>query len=516
MIARRTLLGAGAALAASPGFAMAGEDPVATGTTGRWRGRREGAVQAFLGIRYGADTSTTRFRPARAPAPVRETLAATAFAASCPQRNSLSGQAEDCLFLNVWTPLATPGARRPVMVYFHGGAYSNGTVIEPQLVGATLAERGDVVVVTVNHRLNALGYLYLARLDPRFPDSGNLGQLDLILALRWIRDNIAGFGGDPARVMVFGQSGGGAKIATLMGMPAASGLFHRAATMSGQQITASGPLNATARARALLAKLNATPGDLIDMPVRKLVEQGLAAEDPVLGGGVYMGPVLDMKWLTRHPFWPDANPLGNAIPMILGNTHDETRAFIDPNGPAVRTLDWANLAERMAPQLRIDIHPEWVVAQYRARFPGWTPQQVFYAATTAGRSWRGQVIEAEERAKAGVPAWVYQLDFASPVAPERGAAHTHDIPLVFGTIGAEGTVSGTGPGAQAVSAAMQRAFVNLAANGDPNGAGIPAWPKHMLADRATMIFDAQSRVENDPRRWQRDLFARVPYIQPGS
>lgn len=515
MIDRRTLLGAGAALSALPSAAFAQSDPLATGKTGRWRGKRDGSVHSFLGIRYGNDTSRARFRPATAPEAARDTLVATDFAASCPQTGRATDQREDCLFLNVWTPEASANARRPVMVYFHGGAYSNGSVIEPQVFGATLAEKGDVVVVTVNHRLNALGYLYLARLDPRFPDSGNTGQLDLILALHWIRDNIAGFGGDPNRVMVFGQSGGGAKIATLMGMPAAEGLFHRAATMSGQQVTASGPLNATRRAQALLDRLKAKPGDLLDMPVEKLID-GMRAEDPILGGGVYMGPVLDMKWLTRHPFWPDANPLGNSIPLILGNTRDETRAFDDPKSEVVRTLDWTNLAERIAPRLRIDAHPEWVVAEYRKQYPSWTATEVFYAATTAGRSWRGQVIEAEERAHGGVPAWVYQLDFTSPVQPDRGAAHTHDIPLVFGTIGAEGTVSGTGPDAQAASATMMRAFVNLAAKGDPNGAGVPSWPKHTLPQRQTMLFDAKSHIANDPRKWQRELFARVPYIQPGT
>src|SRR5206468_5733904 len=191
-----------------------------------------------------------------------------------------------------------------------GGAYSTGSVVDPLNDGQHLAAFGDVVMVTVNHRLNAFGYLYLSRLDPRFSDSGNAGQLDLVLALQWIRDNIAKFGGDPSRILVFGQSGGGAKIATMMGMPAAAGLFHRATTMSGQQVTASGPLNATARAKAYLAALKASTGDLLAMPTAKLVD-ALGATDPILGGGVYMGPVLDMKWLTRHPFWPDANPQSN-------------------------------------------------------------------------------------------------------------------------------------------------------------------------------------------------------------
>src|SRR3546814_8777252 len=163
--------------------------------------------------------------------------------------------------------------------------------------------RGDVVVVTVNHRLNALGYLYLARLDPRFPDSGNAGQLDLILALQWVRRNIAAFGGDPGNVTLFGQSGGGAKIATLMAMPAARGLFHKAITMSGQQVTASGPLHATRRAETFLATLGRGV-DPATAPVKQIVA-ALSATDPILGGGAYMGPVRDMAHLTRHPFWPD-------------------------------------------------------------------------------------------------------------------------------------------------------------------------------------------------------------------
>lgn len=511
MTSRRAVLAGGLVLTLPP-RAWAAGDPVVEAPAGRFTGTREGGLSRFLGIRYGR---AERFRaPVAAP---RVEAAAQAFGAICPQRGLKNEpQSEDCLFLNIWTPGAERAARRPVMVYFHGGAYSNGSVTDPLNDGATLARTEDVVVVTVNHRLNAFGYLYLARLDPRFPDSGNAGQLDLILALRWIRDNIAAFGGDPGCVFLFGQSGGGAKIATLMGMPAAKGLFHSAATMSGQQVTASGPMNATARAQAFLERLGGGVEAAVTLPAEKLVE-AQDARDPILGGGVYFGPVLDMKWLQRHPFWPDANPQSLAIPMILGNTHDETRAFIDPASERIRTLSWDNLAARMAPDLKIDILPEWVVAQYRAHFPKDTPQDIFYRATTAGRSWRGQVIEADARAAAGAKAtWVYQVDFTSPTEAQRGAPHTIDIALAFGTLGAAGSFTGTGPVAQRLSRQVMGAFAALARTGIPSAPGLPAWTPYTLPARATMLFDSASRMANDPRRWERELFARVPYIQPGS
>ena len=497
LIGRRAVL---AGLAAAPLLAPSSVratpvSPVVDSPAGRFAGQFEESVSVFRGIRYG---QARRFS---APVPVprsRDIVWAHDFGPSSPQAGR-AGLAvdEQCLFLNVWQPAgaARPGARLPVMVYFHGGAYSTGTPVSPLLDGRRLAEQG-VVVVTVAHRLNAFGYLYLARLDPRFPDSGNAGQLDLILALRWVRDNIASFGGDPNRVMLFGQSGGGAKIATLMGTPAARGLFHRAATMSGQQVTASGPLHATERARAFMARLGARGvDDLLAMPAARLVE-GLDATDPYLGGGVYMGPVLDMKWLVRHPFWPDANPQGNAIPMMLGNTHDETRAFIPADSPRLAGLSWGNLPERIAPELRIDVLPEWVVAEYRRLFPSWSPLEIFYAATTAGRSWRGQVIEAEERARAGVPGFVYQLNWPVP------APHASDIPLVFGTF--------TDPAARTVSTAMMAAFLRFARTGNPG------WAPYTLPARRTMIFDAHPHLESDPRRAERELFARIPYIQPGT
>lgn len=515
MTTRRTVLAGGLACAILPGSARAETLPIAFAPAGHFVGERspgragdDGRTERFLGIRYG---EAKRFL-APHPAPRRPGLIdARRFGPVCPQRGDYPQKSEDCLYLNIWKPAFETKVARPVMVYFHGGAYSNGSVTDEWTHGHRLAASEDVVVVTVNHRLNAFGYLYLARLDPRFADSGNLGQLDLILALEWIRANIAAFGGDPSRVMVFGQSGGGAKIATLMGMPAAKGLFHSAATMSGQQVTASGPLNAHKRTLAYLDRLGVRPNNLqplLELPMERLVE-ATDATDPILGGSVYFGPVLDMKWLVRHPFWPDANPQSNHIPMILGNTHDETRAFIGPD--KVKGLNWDNLAQRIAPELRMDLLPEWIVAEYRAHFPFDTPEQIFYRATTAGRSWPGQVIEADARAAAGARAtWVYQLDYQSPVRPDRGAPHTGDIPLVFGTLDAKDSITGTGSAAQALSRRMMAAFARLARTGEVD------WPAYSLPARTTMLFDTISRAVDDPRRWERELFARVPYIQPGS
>ncbi|QSR17576.1 carboxylesterase/lipase family protein [Novosphingobium sp. KA1] len=511
---RRAVL-AGGAVALAAGAAPVLATPPQMAVAGRCRGVVENGICQFLGIRYGR---AARFARAVAEPFGGAPLEALRFGPICPQRGlDDQPQSEDCLFLNVWTPEANPAARRAVMVYFHGGAYTTGSVTDPLTHGAKLAAGGDVVVVTVNHRLNALGYAWLKPFGAKYADSGNLGQLDLILALQWVRAHIAAFGGDPARVMVFGQSGGGAKIATLMAMPAARGLFHAAATMSGQQVQASGPMHAWARTQALMAALGLSPGDveaLRTMPVERLTA-ALDTTDPVMGSGpVYFGPVLDMTNLPRHPFWPDAAPQSLSVPMILGNVHDETRAFLDPRGPKLKGLDWSNVAARMGREVKIDLDPQWVIDQYRAREPGWSVEQVYYAATTAGRSWPGQVIEADERAKAGAAAtWVYQLDRPSPLDPLRGAAHTDDIPYVFGTLDAKGSFSGTDAAAQALSTAMMGAFTGLAKTGRP---GIADWAAYTLPQRATMVFGDTVRVEADPRGWQRELWATAPYVQPGT
>jgi para-nitrobenzyl esterase len=454
------------------------------------------------------------------PEPWPEVLDALRYGSASPQQSRSSERtSEDCLFLNVWTPGLRDGRKRPVMFYIHGGAYANGSGSSPLYDGVRLCRRGDVVVVTINHRLNAFGYLYLARFGgPEFADSGNAGQLDLVLALNWVRDNIGEFGGDPNKVMVFGQSGGGAKIATLMAMPLASGLFHRAATMSGQQVTASGALNATLRARTILDALNLTPeraAEIRNLTAERLVEV-LGTRDPVLPfGGVSFAPVLDERSLPRHPFYPDAPAQSAQIPMIIGNTHDETRAFLGGDASNF-TMTWEQLPDKLIPNMRVDIQPEVVIAEYRRLYPHYSASDVFFAATTAGRSWRGAVIEAEERAKSGSPAYAYQLNWATPRdAGKFGAPHASDIQLVFDNIYKPGA-SAIGPTAQPMADQMSETFIAFARTGNPNNKLIPRWLNYTLPRRQTMVLDVPSHLEDDPRGAERRLFAKVPYVQPGT
>ena len=521
MITRRTataLLGLGLASAATRRVHAASPSPVVATRHGPVIGARNGLTQVFRGIRYGADTRPARFQPPRLPAPWTKPVEALAYGPACPQNSAEPHQSEDCLFLNVWTPGLDDGAL-PVMVYIHGGAYATGSGSDPLYDGTRLSQRGDVVVVTLNHRLNLFGHAFLKRLDGTFAASGNVGLLDLIQALEWVRDNIAAFGGDPGRVMLFGQSGGGAKIATLMATPAAAGLFHAVATMSGQQVTASGPNNAMTRARAWLAELGLAGdrvAELATMDAARLL-QAARISDPVLGyGSLYFGPVLDDLTLSRHPFYPDAPAQSAAIPMIIGNTREETLAFL---GPRVAPIDlgWDDLPGRMtADVLRVDADPVAVVAAYRSMHPDWSPYQVLVRATTAGRSWRAAVIKAEARVGAGHPTWVYQLDLAGTLEDGRtGAFHTADIPLVFRTLDQSGSRM-RGPDARAVSDPMSDAFIALARTGLPGAVAGVDWPRFDLTHRPTMIFDRQPRVEDDPRGDERRFFARYPYVQPGT
>ena len=522
-IDRRTLVGAGLSLAGSamiaPALGRTAGDPVAATRHGRVRGRTESGVHRFLGIRYGADTAPRRFQPALPPEPWREVRDALAYGAAAPQKKIDEPTSEDCLFLNVWTPGLDTG-KRPVMVYIHGGGHASGSGASPLYEGTRLCQHGDVVVVTLNHRLNILGYGYFARFGGAdLADSGNVGNLDLILALQWVKDNIAGFGGDPDRVMIFGQSGGGGKVVTLMAMPPAAGLFSRAASMSGQQTTCMGPRHATMRAKAVLDHFGLPSermGELRAMPVAKLLE-ALNLPDPIEPDEkIIFWSVMDSRSTPRHPFYPGAPMQSAKIPLICGGVHDETRYFLRGDERNFH-LSWEELPAKLDPEMVADLDPNVVVARYRELYPTYTPSDVFFAASCAGRSWRGTVMQAEERAKIGAPTWMYQLDWPSPAQGGRlGAFHTLDIPLVFRTLDAPGSLTGVAEDARKVSDAMSDAFISLARSGSPQHAAIPEWPHYTLPSRTTLLFDRKLEVVDDPRSEERKLFATVPFVKPGT
>jgi para-nitrobenzyl esterase len=553
------MLGAAAFLERGAFAAPHAFEPVAKTLAGRVRGRIVGeGIACFKGIAYGLDTAQTRFAAPRPPIPwsdVRdafdwgprapqvigarpETAQAREEAASRPGYHlppDQGIQSEDCLHLNVWTPglgrNSVARRPRPVMFYIHGGAFANGTANAQLYDGTRLAKRGDVVVVTVNHRLNSFGYMYLAELlsGHGFEDSGNAGQLDLVLALQWVRDNIAEFGGDPLRVMIFGQSGGGAKCATLMAQPPAVGLFSRVLTMSGQQVVGVQPAHATERARTVLKGLGlerATP----EAAAKALRTMSMLAIQTATRSAGYFGPVKDGRSLPLDPFSPTDPKISAHIPMVLGNTHDETRLLIGSTRPDLFNLTWGTLPavlEKDATFLRsptVSLPVPEVIAKYREWNPTYSASDVFFAVTTDSRSWRGEIIEAEARAQdpdAQPHTWVYQLNWKTPVDGGRfGAPHTLDIPLAFDNValapGMVGSSDADKARAQQMADIVSETYIAFAKTGNPNNKDVPHWPAFSLQQRPTLIFDLPTRIEDDPRGRERKYLGQVPYTQPGS
>lgn len=382
-------------------------------------------------------------------------------------------------------------------------------------------ERGDVVVVTVNHRLNAFGYLCLADLPglaAKYRESGNVGMLDIVLALQWVRDNIAEFGGDPDRVTIFGQSGGGAKCATLMAMPVAVGLFHRVLTMSGQQVTAIPARRATANAQTALLAMG------IDGEVTAEKLEALTTEQIQLGArttGNWI-PVKDDVELLRDPFNPDAPKMSNTVPMILGNTKDE---IMGATSWQRATWTWDELTEELGKAIQPFKGPytvDEIIKAYRGWYPTYTPNDVYTAAIAAFRSWPGQVIEAERRVsntEAAKRTWVYQFDFGVPTSDGR-APHTVDLAFIFDNValspGMVGAKEKDQAAAQPLATMMSEMLIQFATTGDPNYSGMPNWPTYSLTDRDTMMFDRVSKVEKDPRGDERRMMVGARYRQPGT
>jgi para-nitrobenzyl esterase len=489
--------------------------PVATTVNGKIRGSALGKVKAFKGVPYGASTEGAgRFMPPSKVSSWTGVRDALELGPASPQNPSVlipesmaqqpkgdNAGSEDCLHLNVWTQ-STGGGKRPVMVWFHGGGYSAGSANWPMYDGTNLAAKHDVVVVTVNHRLNVFGYLYLADLGgAKYAHSSNVGMLDCIQALEWVRDNISNFGGDPNNVTIFGQSGGGGKVSTLMGMPGAKGLFHRAIAMSGSNVNGTTREHANQGVEAFLKTLNLSAGridELQKMPVPQLLQALRATR------GLNLSPVIDGRTLPAAPFAPVASDISANVPLMIGSTETEitwnARMNFDP-------IDAATLHDRVKGYAKVDdAAADRLIAVYRKGWPKADNLTIALIIGTDVSNFRvGTDTEAERKAIAGkAPVYKYYFQWYSPV---RGGVlrsyHTLDIPFVFENTTIAESMNGSGKDLQPLSDKMSSAFVAFARTGNPNTKLLPKWEPFNLQDRGMMIFNDQCWFANDPFKAER-------------
>lgn len=511
---RRTFVGASAAvlIGASRAWSADGKPgPIVDTGLGKVRGLTFGKVHAFRGLRYGAPTSgVNRFMHAVRLDPWTGVMEAYDYGQEAPQphphteipevRATIPEHqvGEDCLRLNVWTTSAS--GKRPVMVWFHGGGFASGNGGYTIYDGSNLAARRDVVAVSVNHRLNSFGFTDLSA----FGGGSNVGMTDCVKALQWVHDNIAQFGGDPTNVTIYGQSGGGAKVSTLLAMPAAEGLFHKAIIQSGSYLTGVSKADAEKSTATFMAKVGAK--SLADLQ-RLTMEQLIEATSSI--PGLRLTPVVDGGTLFVNPFSGSAPANSAGVPVLLGTTETEVTFFpatgLDP-------IDDAQLLTRVKTAVAgaSDAQARDLIAVYRTGRPKVSNIDLALIVESDVRFRPGVTTEAELKSAQSSPVYMYYFTWRTPVRDGKlKSLHTIDIPFATSTVDQAPSMTGTGKDRHALEDRVSGAWAAFAHSGNPNTKGLPNWPKFDAGTRATMILDNECRVVNDPNGVERKALASL-------
>jgi para-nitrobenzyl esterase len=495
---------------------------IASTTAGKVRGVAVDQIKVFRGIPYGGTTAgKNRFMPPTKPVKWTGVRDALAYGHTAPQvtngtpRPGTPEQGEDCLVLNVFTPELGDRSKRPVMVWLHGGGFSTGSGSGPIYDGVNLARKNDLVIVSINHRLNVLGSTYLGEVaGPEFALSGGVGMLDIVAALHWVRDNIAHFGGDPNLVTIFGQSGGGRKVSTLMSMPGARGLFHRAIIESGAVLRLTTQQDAIHQTELLLRELGLEArqaGELQNVPVEKLVAADAEVQKKIKlrePGMVADSPMVDGKAVPSHPWEPEAPALSAKIPLLIGWVRTEETLYDRPT-PEKLALDEAGLKERTAKRLGVD--PDPVIESFRKAFPDASPWDLYILiATDHPRAAYTRELAKRKVVQAGAPAYVYRFDWETPEGGgHMRSPHAVEVPFVFDNIKVAGPLISKMDEAYTLADKVSASWAAFARTGNPNTPKLPNWPAYSIARRDTMLFKNECKVEQDPAQPARLAMERV-------
>ena len=486
-------------------------------SAGKIRGLMIDKVNAFKGIPYGASTAgNRRFLPPAKPESwtgIKDTIEWGPEAPQVSPHTEIpevratipaTGMSEDCLRLNVWSNGLGRNDKRPVMLWLHGGGFTSGNGSYTIYDGTNLAKKRDVVAVTINHRLNSFGFLDLAGIGgAKYEHASNVGMLDAIAALQWVHDNIANFGGDPNNVTIFGQSGGAGKVSTLLAMPGAKGLFHRAIIQSGSNLKGVSISDATKTAQTLMAKLNVkTADDLQKVPMDQLIAATNSTQ------GLRLAPVIDGWSLLRDPFSPDAPPISADVPVLLGTVETEVTFF--PN-TQMDPIDDAALLTRVKAAARADdAQAKNLIDLYKKGRPGVSNIDVALILESDTRFRPGVVTEAELKSAQKAAVYMYYFTWRSPVHDGKlKTFHTLEIPFVTDNVDNAPSMTGMGADRYGLQEKMSAAWAAFARTGNPNHKGLPTWPKFNPTQRATMIFNNECRVVNDPNGEERKALAAL-------